>query len=114
MMNRVLIPSGKMASDAASEIRKQLAEKLRRGETIEVGNDGDVTGRTGGNRLVVQEGKLASDAASEIRKQLAEKLRRGETIEVGNDGDVVVGHFGNALGVILQELSHLLSRLLAL
>ena len=101
MMNRVLIPSGKMASDAASEIRKQLAEKLRRGETIEVGNDGDVTGRTGGNRLVVQEGKLASDAASEIRKQLAEKLRRGETIEVGNDGDVTGRTGGNRL--VVQE-----------
>lgn len=96
---KITIPFGNLA-DAASEIRRQLAEKLRRGETIEVGNDGDVTGRTGGNKLVVQEGKLA-DAASEIRKQLAEKLRRGETIEVGNDGDVTGRTGGNKL--VVQE-----------
>lgn len=96
-----VIPQGIFAADAASEIRKQLAEKLRKGETIEVGKDGDVSGRTGGNRLVVQEGKLANDAASEIRKQLAEKLRRGETIEVGKDGDVTGKTGGNRL--VVQE-----------
>ena len=101
--SRLFVPKGRLA-DAASDIRKELAKKLRNGETIEVGNDGDVTGQTGGNKLVVQKGKLA-DAASEIRKELAKKLRNGETIEVGNDGDVTGQTRGNKLVVQKGKLA---------
>ena len=55
------IPKGCLASgnDAASKIRRELAEKMRQGKPIEIGGpDGDLPNQ-GGNSLTVQPGKLA-------------------------------------------------------
>ena len=91
-VRQLTIPKGVLASDdAASKIRKELAEKMRQGKPIEIGGpDGDLPNQ-GGSPLTVQPGKLASnnDAASKIRKELAEKMRQGKPIEIGGpDGDL--------------------------
>ena len=80
-VRQLTIPKGVLASDdAASKIRKELAEKMRQGKPIEIGGpDGDLPNQ-GGSPLTVQPGKLASndDAASKIRKELAEKMIQGD------------------------------------
>lgn len=60
-MNRnfkLIVPEGRLA-DAADDLRKLMAKKLKNGEELQVGGDGDVTGKTGGPKLTVQSGKLA-------------------------------------------------------
>lgn len=57
------IPSGKLHSsdDAAKRKRKELAEKLRKGEKVKVGKDGNVTdAEYSSSRLHIPPGKLAS------------------------------------------------------
>ena len=60
-MQQLTIPKGVLAAenDAASRIRKELAEKMRQGKPIEIGGaNGDLPSQ-GGNPLTVQPGKLA-------------------------------------------------------
>lgn len=57
---KLSIPEGVLASDdAASRIRKELAEKMRQGKPIEIGGaNSDLPGQ-GGNPIGIQPGKLA-------------------------------------------------------
>ena len=57
---KLSIPEGVLASeDAASRIRKELAEKMRQGKPIDIGGpDGDLPDQ-GGNPIGIQPGKLA-------------------------------------------------------
>lgn len=65
-MNKILnlyIPNGTFSSteDAAKRKRKELANKLRRGEEIKVGKDGNVTNSEhSSSKLHIPHGKLAS------------------------------------------------------
>ena len=57
---KLIIPKGALASDdAASKIRKELAEKMRQGKPIEIGGTNGDLPNQGGNPLTVQPGKLA-------------------------------------------------------
>ena len=99
------------SDDAASRKRKELAEKLKRGESIRVAPTGTPIDPNSpeaqqhqGKNLLIPDGKLAltkyesdcyiplrglfrsDDAASRKRKELAEKLKRGESIRVAPTG----------------------------
>lgn len=102
--NRIVIPQGKLA-DAAADLRASIANRLRNNKEIEVGNDGDVTGKTKGTKLTVQPGKLA-DAASDLRAMIANRLRNNKEIEVGNDGDVTGKTKGTKLTVQPGKLAY--------
>ena len=81
------IPVGRLAIDPAKLKRKQLAEDLRAGKPLKLGQSGDVTGKEQ-TQLVTQKGKLAIDPAKLKRKQLAEDLRAGKPLKLGQSGDV--------------------------
>ncbi len=58
---QLTIPEGKLAAemDAASKIRKQLAEKMRQGKPIEIGGPDSDLPNQGGTPIAIQPGKLA-------------------------------------------------------
>jgi len=101
----LIVPSGKLA-DAAARLKanKELAERLKAGQPIEVASSGDVTGLSGEQpKLKIQEGKLA-DAAARLKanKELAERLKAGQPIEVASSGDVT-GLSGEQPKLKIQE-----------
>ena len=94
---RLMIPEGKFAvDDAAARKRKEIAERLRNGETVEIeGNNGEMkttedAQKSSGPKLKVDKDKLAvDDAAARKRKEIAERLRNGGTVEIeGNNGEM--------------------------
>ena len=84
---KLVIPQGRLALDPTKLKRKQLAEDLRKGKPLKLGETGDVTGKEQ-TKLVTQEGKLALDPTKLKRKQLAEDLRKGKPLKLGETGDV--------------------------
>ena len=96
MNAKLYAPKGffRSGDDAAAKKRKELAERLKRGEAVNVTNSGQVVTpkeaqEEHGKTLRAPEGKLADDAAAKKRKELAERLKRGEAVNVTNSGQVV-------------------------
>ena len=95
--NYLFVESGSFAADdAAARKRKEIAERLRNGGTVEIeGNNGEMktsedAQNSNGPKLKVDKDKLAADdAAARKRKEIAERLRNGGTVEIeGNNGEM--------------------------
>jgi len=84
----LIVPDGRMAFDPAKLKRKELAEKIKNGQKIELGRSGNVMGEEQ-TAIVAKEGKLAFDPAKLKRKELAEKIKNGQKIELGRSGNVM-------------------------
>ena len=84
------------ADDAAARKRKEIAERLKNGGTVEIeGNSGELktsedAESISGPKLKVDKDKLAADdAAARKRKEIAERLKNGGTVEIeGNSGEL--------------------------
>ena len=75
------VPNGRLAFDPAKLKRKELAEKIKKGQKIELGKSGNAMGEEQ-TKIVAKEGKLAFDPAKLKRKELAEKIKKGQKIEL--------------------------------
>jgi hypothetical protein len=84
---KLKIPQGSLALDPTKLKRKQLAEDLKKGKPLKLGETGNVTGQEQ-TKLVTQEGKLALDPTKLKRKQLAEDLKKGKPLKLGETGNV--------------------------
>ncbi len=84
----LIVPSGQMALDPAKLKRKELAEKIKKGQKIELGKSGNAMGEEQ-TKIVAKEGKLALDPAKLKRKELAEKIKKGQKIELGKSGNAM-------------------------
>ncbi|MGM9697765.1 MAG: hypothetical protein ACI3Y0_03880 [Prevotella sp.] len=85
---KLQVPAGKMAIDLAKLKRKELAEKIKNGQRIEIGQSGNAMGEEQ-TKIVAKEGKLAIDLAKLKRKELAEKIKNGQQIELGQSGNAM-------------------------
>ncbi len=95
-MNQSLnIPAGKFAGeDAAAKKRRELRERLGKGETVKIAKGGGAMANGNEATVEVGKGKLAGeDAAARFAKQqravLAKKLREGKTVELSSKGDAM-------------------------
>ena len=100
----IVVPPGKLAEtsnpneDEAARKRRELREKLLRGEEVVVTQDGQVDDKNKQDpdkpAIVVPPGKLADisapneDEAARKRRELREKLLRGEEVIVTQEGQV--------------------------
>lgn len=84
---KLVIPHGCLALDPTKLKRKQLADDLKKGKPLKLGETGDVTGQEQ-TKLVTQEGKLALDPTKLKRKQLADDLKKGKPLKLGETGNV--------------------------
>ena len=93
------VPNGRLAFDPAKLKRKELAEKIKKGQKIELGKSGNAMGEEQ-TKIVAKEGKLAFDPAKlkrkelaekikKKRKELAEKIKKGQKIELGKSGNAM-------------------------
>ena len=62
------VPNGRLAFDPAKLKRKELAEKIKKGQKIELGKSGNAMGEEQ-TKIVAKEGKLAFDPAKLKRKE---------------------------------------------
>lgn len=83
----LIIPNGRLALDPTKLKRKQLAEDLKNGKPLKLGETGNVTGQEQ-TKLITQKGKLALDPTKLKRKQLAEDLKNGKPLKLGETGNV--------------------------
>ncbi len=70
--------------------RKELAEKIKKGQKIELGQSGNAMGEEQ-TKIIAKEGKLAftPDPSKLKRKELAEKIKKGQKIELGQSGNAM-------------------------
>ena len=88
--------SGFASDDAAARKRKEIADRLKTGQPVEiVGNNGELktsedAQNSAGPKMMVDKDKLASDdAAARKRKEIADRLKTGQPVEiVGNNGEL--------------------------
>ena len=93
-MNRINIPTGRMADDAAlAAKRAELKRKLLEGGKITLKKDGGATGGAGeASSISIPQGKLADDAAlAAKRAELKRKLLEGGKITLKKDGGATGG-----------------------
>ena len=93
-MNRINIPTGRMADDAAlAAKRAELKRKLLEGGKITLKKDGGATGGPGeASSISIPTGKLADDAAlAAKRAELKRKLLEGGKITLKKDGGATGG-----------------------
>lgn len=88
MYMALTVPNGRLAFDPAKLKRKELAEKIKKGQKIELGKSGNAMGEEQ-TKIVAKEGKLAFDPAKLKRKELAEKIKKGQKIELGKSGNAM-------------------------
>lgn len=91
-MNQSLkIPSGKFAGeDAAAKKRRELRERLSKGETVKIAKGGSAMANGGEATVEVGKGKLASeDVATRKRREIRELLRQGEFNSIVNTRDTM-------------------------
>ena len=84
----LIVASGRMAFDPSKLKRKELAEKIKKGQKIELGKSGNAMGEEQ-TKIVAKEGKLAFDPSKLKRKELAEKIKKGQKIELGKSGNAM-------------------------
>lgn len=84
---KLIVPQGALALDPTKLKRKQLADDLKNGKPLKLGETGNVTGQEQ-TKLVTQDGKLALDPTKLKRKQLAEDLKNGKPLKLGETGNV--------------------------
>ena len=82
------VPFGRLAVDPAKLKRRELAEKIKKGQKIELGKSGNAMGEEQ-TKIVAKEGKLAIDPAKLKRRELAEKIKKGQKIELGKSGNAM-------------------------
>ncbi len=107
----LFIPMGKLATqrsddDAAAARRREIAERLRNGHTVQVGASGQVINPNDRNAPAptaeIPKGILATqrsddDAAAARRREIiAELLRNGQTVQVTASGQIVNSSDPNA------------------
>lgn len=96
-MSELILPPGSLSQseDEAARRRREIREKLLRGEEIKVTQQGNVVGLNEPTpnqpTISVPPGKLASaeEEAARRRREIREKLLRGEEIKVTQQGNVV-------------------------
>ncbi len=83
----IKIPIGKFAGeDAAAKKRRELRDRLVKGETIKIRRDTNAMAEGREATIEVGKGKLAGeDAAAKKRRELRDRLRNGETIKIRRD-----------------------------
>lgn len=82
------IPAGKFAGeDAAAKKRRELRERLGKGETVKIAKGGGAMADSGEATVEVGKGKLAGeDAAAKKRRELRERLGKVETVKIAKGG----------------------------
>lgn len=98
-MNKIIIPKGRMADDAAlAAKRAELKRKLLEGGKITLKKDGGATGGSGeASSISIPSGKLADDAAlAAKRAELKRKLLEGGRITLKKDGGATGGSGENS------------------
>lgn len=104
-MNRINIPTGRMADDAAlAAKRAELKRKLLEGGKITLKKDGGATGGAGeASSISIPQGKLADDAAlAAKRAELKRKLLEGGKITLKKDGGAT-GGAGEASSISIPQ-----------
>lgn len=88
MIQSVDIIAGKFeAEDAAAKKRRELRERLGKGETVKIAKGGGAMADGGEATVEVGKGKLAGeDAAAKKRRELRERLGKGETVKIAKGG----------------------------
>lgn len=87
IVNRIVVPAGRLALDPDKLKIKKVAQDLKDGKPLQLGNNGDVTGKEQ-TKLVTQPGKLALDPDKLKIKKVAQDLKDGKPLQLGNNGDV--------------------------
>lgn len=104
-MNRINIPTGRMADDAAlAAKRAELKRRLLEGGKITLKKDGGATGGAGeASSICIPQGKLADDAAlAAKRAELKRKLLEGGKITLKKDGGAT-GGAGEASSISIPQ-----------
>ena len=85
---KLTVPAGRLAFDPSKLKRKELADKIKNGQQIELGRSGNAMGEEQ-TKIVAKEGKLAFDPSKLKRKELADKIKNGQQIELGRSGNAM-------------------------
>lgn len=89
------IPAGTFAGeDAAAKRRRELRERLGKGETVKIAPSGSAMAPNGEATVEVGKGKLAGEDAAarfkmEQRARIAKALREGQTVPLSRGGDAM-------------------------
>lgn len=88
MNQTIILPAGRFAGeDAAAKKRRELRERLSKGETVKIAKGGGAMAQGGEATVEVGKGKLAGeDAAAKKRRELRERLSKGETVKIAKGG----------------------------
>lgn len=93
MDQSIHIPAGRFAGeeDAAARKRRELRERLSKGETVKLAKGGNAMSQDGEATVAVGKGKLAGeeDAAARKRRELRERLSKGETVKIAKGGNAM-------------------------
>lgn len=90
-MKQIYVPYGCMAGeDAAAKKRREIRERLQKGETVKIAPGGKAVGNSSEATVEVGKGKLAGeDAAAKKREEIRERLQKGETVKIAPGGKAV-------------------------
>lgn len=88
MNHAIIVPPGRFAGeDAAARKRRELRERLCKGQTVNIATSGNAMAQGGEATVEVGKGKLAGeDAAARKRRELRERLANGKTVNIAPGG----------------------------